>query len=49
MTGGNIRLETVASEGVVETILAVLEKDYFPHYAVSCWVSDVEVVRDERY
>jgi hypothetical protein len=49
MTGGNIRLETVASEAVVEKILAVLEKDYFPHYAVSCWVYDVEVIRDERY
>jgi len=49
MTGGNIRLETVVGEGVVDTILSALEKDYFPHYAVSCWVSDVEVIRDDRY
>ena len=49
MTGGNIRLETVVSEDVVDRILAALEADYFPHYAVSCWVSDVEVIRDDRY
>jgi hypothetical protein len=49
MTGGNIRLETVVGEGVVDTILSALEKDYFPHYAVSCWVSDVEVIRVDRY
>jgi hypothetical protein len=49
MTGGNIRLETVVSSEVVETIITSLQADYFPHYAVSCWVSDVEVIRDDRY
>jgi nitrogen regulatory protein P-II 2 len=49
MTGGNIRLETVVSPEVMEVILDLLEKDYFPHYAVSAWVADVEVIRDERY
>lgn len=49
MSGGNIRLETVVSAEVADTIIDGLEKDYFPHYAVSCWLSDVEVVRDERY
>ena len=49
ITGGNIRLETVVSEDVVDTIVAVLQADYFPHYAVSCWVSDVEVIREDRY
>lgn len=49
MSGGNIRLETVVSPEVAETIIEGLEKDYFPHYAVSCWLSDVEVIRDDRY
>jgi hypothetical protein len=49
MSGGNIRLETVVSAEVAELILSELEKDYFPHYAVSCWLSDVEVIRDDRY
>ena len=47
--GGNVRVGSVVSNGVVELILEKLEKDYFPFYAVSCWVSQVEVVRDERY
>ncbi|CAB4571997.1 unannotated protein [freshwater metagenome] len=47
--GGNVRIETVVSEEVLEKILEKLQKDYFPLYALSCWVSDVEVVRDERY
>jgi hypothetical protein len=49
MSGGNIRLETVVPSEVADTIIESLEKDYFPHYAVSCWLSDVEVFRDERY
>jgi hypothetical protein len=29
--------------------LAKIAADYFPHYALSAWVTDVEVLRDERY
>jgi nitrogen regulatory protein PII len=49
MTGGNIRLEIVISDDTVDAIIAVLEKDYFPHYAVTCWISDVEVLRDDKF
>lgn len=47
--GGNVRIESVVSNEVLEVILEKLERDYFPYYAISCWVSQVEVVRDERY
>jgi nitrogen regulatory protein PII len=47
--GGNVRVETVVNDSVMEAILEKLQTSYFPHYAISCWVSDVEVVRDERY
>lgn len=47
--GGNVRVETVVNDSVMESILELLQRNYFPHYSVSCWVSDVEVVRDERY
>ena len=47
--GGNVRIETVVSDLVLEAILEKLKSNYFPHYAISCWVSEVEVVRDERY
>jgi len=49
LEGGNIRLETVISNEVLIQILELLETNYFPHYACSAWVTQVEVVRDERY
>ena len=49
LEGGTIRLETVVSNEVLEKILELLKTNYFPHYACSAWVSQVEVVRDERY
>lgn len=49
ISGGNIRLETVVTTDTVTGIIGCLEADYFPHYAVSCWVSDVEVIRQERF
>jgi nitrogen regulatory protein P-II 2 len=47
--GGNVRIESVVSNEVLDLFLEKLKTDYFPHYAVSCWISQVEVVRDERY
>lgn len=47
--GGNVRIETVVSDSVLEAILEKLKSNYFPHYAISCWVSEVEVVREDRY
>ena len=49
LLGGNIRLETVVSPEVLESIIQALEADYFPHYAVSCWVADIEVIRQEKF
>jgi nitrogen regulatory protein P-II 2 len=49
LEGGNIRLETVVHADLVEGITNLLETKYFPHYACSCWISSVDVVRDERY
>ena len=49
LEGGNIRIETVVSNEVLEKILETLTQNYFPHYACTTWVSQVEVVRDERY
>lgn len=49
ISGGNIRIESVLSEAVLDEVLAKIAADYFPHYALSAWVTDVEVLRDERY
>lgn len=47
--GGNVRIESVVNNEVLDAFLEKLKRDYFPHYAISCWISQVEVVRDERY
>ncbi|MCF8550433.1 MAG: transcriptional regulator [Pontimonas sp.] len=49
ISGGNVRIESVLTEAVLDAVLERLTADYFPHYAVSAWVADVEVLRDERY
>ena len=49
LEGGNIRIEIVADEPTVQKIVEKLEIEYFPHYAVSCWVADIQILREERY
>lgn len=49
LEGGNIKIEIVTDSKTVEKIVEKLQADYFPHYALSCWVSDVEILREERY
>jgi nitrogen regulatory protein PII len=46
---GNIRLEVVTDQVTLEKFIERLQADYFPNYAVSVWVADVEVLREERY
>jgi nitrogen regulatory protein P-II 2 len=47
--GGNTRIETLVPDDVATRIWDVLERDYFPHYAVSAWAYDVRVARIARY
>jgi len=49
LEGGNVKIEIVVNNEVMSAVLGLLESNYFPHYACSCWVSSVEVLRDERY
>ena len=49
LEGGNIRLEVVTDRVTLEKIIQRLQADYFPNYAISVWVADVEVVRRDRY
>lgn len=47
--GDDFRLETVVSPEVADRILERLATHYFPDYALVAWVSDVQVVRGEKY
>jgi hypothetical protein len=44
-----VRIETLVSPEVAVRIWAALERDFFPHYAVSAWQYDVKVARLARY
>jgi len=47
--GGNVRVEVLAPPEVVERIWAVLEAEYFAHYSVIAWSSEVQVARGEHF
>lgn len=47
--GPNIRVETLVPQGVADRILEVLARDYFPHFAVVAWLTQVQVVRAEKF
>lgn len=47
--GPSVRLELVATPEVVDAILLALTQRYFPEWSVMAWVSDVSVVRPEKY
>ncbi|MGB0696161.1 MAG: P-II family nitrogen regulator [Rhodospirillaceae bacterium] len=46
---GNVRIEVIVTEEVAEKIMARMESAYFPYYAVICWLTDVSVVRADKY
>jgi nitrogen regulatory protein PII len=47
--GEGIRIETVVSDAVAERILDHVAANYFPHYAVIAFVTEVRVVRGDKY
>lgn len=47
--GGSIRVESVMTEAAAADLIGLLETEYFPFYASTMWLADVEVVRGERY
>ena len=49
LLGDNIKIEVIAKRETADKILTVLQKDFFPRYAVVAFMSDVQVVREEKY
>jgi len=46
---GNVKIETVVGHETAERILRHVADSYFEHYAVVAYVSDVQVVRGDKY
>ncbi len=47
--GGGVRIETVVTAAVADRIMEHVSEQWFPHYAVIAFVTDVHVVRGEKY
>ena len=47
--GVNVRIEVIATPRTAEHLLEILVQEWFPHYAVVAWLTDIEVVRGEKY
>jgi hypothetical protein len=47
--GGNVRIEVLATDEVVDRLLSALEAQYFAHYAVVAFVHPVAVLRGEKF
>lgn len=47
--GGNVRVETIVHPDLAAAILHHVEAHYFEHYAVIVWVSEVGVLRGDKY
>jgi nitrogen regulatory protein P-II 2 len=45
----NIQVEVIVPPGVAGQILARLERDFFPRYAMIAYESDVRVLRREKF
>ncbi len=49
LPGAGVKIETLVSPAVADRILERVATHYFPHYAVIAWVTDVAVVRGDKY
>lgn len=47
--GDNVMLETLVGAATADRILTHVAAAYFEHYAVIAWVTDVQVVRGDKY
>ena len=49
LLGDNIKIEVIAKRETADKILTVLQRDFFPRYAVVAFMSEVQVVREDKY
>jgi len=47
--GRNIKIETIVNERVADLILEGLADEYFEDYAVIAWLSEVNVLRGDKF
>ncbi|MBE7374061.1 P-II family nitrogen regulator [Pseudomonas lopnurensis] len=48
-TDGNIRLEVICGRELAERIAAHLQARYYEHFAMVCYLAEVDVLRPEKF
>ncbi|MEO4046977.1 transcriptional regulator [Pseudomonas sp. CAU 1711] len=48
-TEGNIRLEVICARELAERIAEHLQRRYYAHYAMVCYLAEVQVLRAEKF
>lgn len=46
---GNVRIEVLCRPDIADAALELLAARYFEHYAVVAWVTEVDVLRGDKY
>jgi hypothetical protein len=46
---GNVRIEVVCSRELAERLSEHVQQQYYADYAMICYLSDVEVLRDNKF
>jgi len=49
MFGENVQIKIVCAPDVASRILTYIAENYFDHYAIAAWISDVEVMRGAQF
>jgi nitrogen regulatory protein P-II 2 len=47
--GDNIKIEVITKREIADKIVTDLQRDFFPRYAVVAYMSEVQVMREEKY
>jgi hypothetical protein len=49
LPGENVHIETIVNELAADRLLTQLANHYFPHFALIAYVTEVRVIRGEKY
>lgn len=47
--GSNLRIEALVAPAKADPIMTHLAEQYFEHYSVIAWLTDVQVLRGDKY
>lgn len=47
--GPNMKIQSITTPEVADTIMEGISEKYFDHYAVVAWLSDISVLRGEKF